>query len=54
MKVFRLLVVLSLSLCAITVRGEEKPDYLNPELPLEKRVDDLVSRMTLEENWKRK
>jgi beta-glucosidase len=26
-----------------------KPDYLNPNLPVEKRVDDLVSRMTLEE-----
>ncbi len=25
------------------------PDYLNPELSIEKRVDDLVSRMTLEE-----
>jgi len=26
-----------------------KPDYLNPNLPVEKRVNDLVSRMTLEE-----
>jgi beta-glucosidase len=26
-----------------------KPDYLNPNLPIEKRVEDLVSRMTLEE-----
>jgi beta-glucosidase len=26
-----------------------QPDYLNPDLPIEKRVDDLVSRMTLEE-----
>ena len=24
-------------------------DYLNPSLPIERRVDDLVSRMTLEE-----
>ena len=27
----------------------EKPDYLNPELSFETRVNDLVSRMTLEE-----
>ena len=25
------------------------PSYLNPSLPIEKRVDDLISRMTLEE-----
>ncbi len=25
------------------------PDYLNPELPVNQRVDDLVSRMTLPE-----
>jgi beta-glucosidase len=29
--------------------GEGIPPYLNPELPLETRVDDLISRMTLEE-----
>ncbi len=29
--------------------GNKGPDYLDPTLPLEKRVDDLVSRMTLEE-----
>jgi beta-glucosidase len=26
-----------------------QPDYLNPRLPIERRVNDLVSRMTLEE-----
>ena len=26
-----------------------RPAYKNPSLPIEKRVDDLVSRMTLEE-----
>src|ERR1051325_1491998 len=26
-----------------------KPPYLNPSLPTEKRVDDLLSRLTLEE-----
>lgn len=28
---------------------QASPPYLNPELPIAKRVDDLVSRMTLEE-----
>ena len=27
----------------------QTPDYKNPSLPIDKRVDDLVSRMTLEE-----
>ncbi len=27
----------------------QTPDYLNPDLPLERRISDLVSRMTLEE-----
>jgi beta-glucosidase len=29
--------------------NNSSPDYLNPSLPIERRVDDLVSRMTLEE-----
>lgn len=29
--------------------GVDAPAYLNPELPVEERVDDLVGRMTLEE-----
>ena len=28
---------------------QEQPPYLNPSLPTDRRVDDLVSRMTLEE-----
>jgi len=28
---------------------QDQADYLNPELPVDQRVDDLVSRMTLEE-----
>lgn len=48
----------TLVLCLIVIAAtattqETKPDprapYLNPKLPLEQRVDDLVSRMTLEE-----
>ena len=27
----------------------DTPDYLNPQLPVEKRLDDLLARMTLEE-----
>ncbi|MBI4232649.1 glycoside hydrolase family 3 C-terminal domain-containing protein [Candidatus Peregrinibacteria bacterium] len=33
----------------VTLAQEEKPPYLNPALPVEKRVDDLLSRMTVEE-----
>lgn len=32
-----------------TTQGQEKPDYKDPELPVERRVDDLLGRMTLEE-----
>jgi len=32
-----------------TSPSTEKPAYLNPQLPIDKRVDDLVSRMTLDE-----
>jgi len=50
--------VFTLVLCLIVIAApattqQMKPDprapYLNPKLPLEQRVDDLVSRMTLEE-----
>jgi len=50
--------LLTLVLCLIIIcfpatTQETKPDpgapYLNPRLPLEQRVDDLISRMTLEE-----
>ncbi|HET8657223.1 MAG TPA: glycoside hydrolase family 3 C-terminal domain-containing protein, partial [Longimicrobiaceae bacterium] len=36
--------------CAITSRAQaQTPAYLNPDLPVQQRVDDLVGRMTLEE-----
>jgi beta-glucosidase len=38
-----------LSLHAQTKPSESSPDYLNPDLPVERRVNDLVSRLTLEE-----
>lgn len=31
------------------VKASDLPDYKNPQLPIEKRVEDLLSRMTLEE-----
>ncbi len=31
------------------VYSQEKPKYLNPDLPVEVRVEDLISRMTLKE-----
>ncbi|HYG80090.1 MAG TPA: glycoside hydrolase family 3 C-terminal domain-containing protein, partial [Pyrinomonadaceae bacterium] len=34
---------------AQTKPSASSPDYLNPNLPVERRVNDLVSRMTLEE-----
>ena len=37
------------ALCGPAVLGQAKAPYLDPSLPLEKRVEDLVSRMTLEE-----
>jgi beta-glucosidase len=33
----------------ISCNTQKEPAYLNPDLPVDKRVDDLVSRMTLEE-----
>src|SRR5262245_27558669 len=45
-----LLICLSLALPRTGARGQEtSPPYKDTSLPIEKRVDDLVSRMTLEE-----
>src|SRR5262245_48791172 len=46
--VLPLLICLSLASPQIGVSGQESsPPYKDPSLPIEKRVDDLVSRMTL-------
>ena len=47
----RLIVSILMLVCYSLFAQEmhNKPDYLNDKLPLEKRVEDLVSRMTLEE-----
>ena len=43
-------VLVTLSMVALAGAGSAaEPPYLDPSLPLEQRVDDLVSRMTLEE-----
>ncbi|HWS00557.1 MAG TPA: hypothetical protein VN249_08060, partial [Prolixibacteraceae bacterium] len=39
-----------LTACSISVSGQNTAHpYLNPDLPVDQRVDDLISRMTLEE-----
>lgn len=32
-----------------TLQGRQKEKYQDPSLPVEQRVDDLISKMTLEE-----
>jgi beta-glucosidase-like glycosyl hydrolase len=65
-KTFQLSLVIALSLASGTFSAaprpqESKPDYLNPKLAVERRVADLLGRMTLDEKvaqthalWKRK
>jgi beta-glucosidase len=36
--------------CAFSQAPQDRQPFLNPDLPLSQRVDDLVGRMTLEEN----
>jgi beta-glucosidase len=43
------LIILCLVLTANMNSQATRPDYLNPQLPVERRVADLLSRMTLEE-----
>src|SRR3954451_8437706 len=57
MKTYRVIFLLVLLLVTATAvnlpistgQNMPAPPYMNPALPVEKRVDDLVSRMTLEE-----
>jgi beta-glucosidase len=48
-RLFIFAVLLSLSFPAHTQEAAASAPYMNPALPLEQRVDDLISRMTLEE-----
>jgi len=43
---FIIVLLLAVNLLA---QQSANPDYLNPNLPIEKRVDDLISKMTLQE-----
>ena len=43
------LVTLAAVVLALHAQAEDTPAYLNPDLPLEQRVTDLISRLTLEE-----
>ncbi|SKA15503.1 glycoside hydrolase family 3 C-terminal domain-containing protein [Sediminibacterium ginsengisoli] len=45
------LLLTALSLC-ILLHAQRSPAYLNPSLPLETRVNDLISKLTLEEKIK--
>jgi beta-glucosidase len=42
-------IVLTLLIFGTPAETQQQPPYLNPSLPIDRRVDDLVSRMTLEE-----
>jgi beta-glucosidase len=43
------IVLVGLILAAGVTAADSVPPYLNPKLPIDQRVDDLVSRMTLQE-----
>ena len=46
---FRLGVVITTALMAAGVSAQSRPTYKDPAAPVEQRVQDLLSRMTLEE-----
>lgn len=37
------------AVCTMSAHAQSTPDYLNESLPVEKRIDDAISRMTLQE-----
>lgn len=41
--------ILAASLAIISCNSQKQPLYKNPDVPVEKRVEDLIKRMTLEE-----
>jgi len=49
MRIQRLLLLFSFLLASLLGLSAQTPAYLDPGLPLDQRVNDLVSRMTLEE-----
>ncbi|PQV50213.1 beta-glucosidase [Jejuia pallidilutea] len=49
MKISKLIPLLTFTLVSVIMNAQENVPYLNPSLSFDERVDDLVSRMTLEE-----
>ena len=47
--IVELVVAIFLTLPTIAQSQQQKPKYLNPKAPIEERVNDLLSRMTIEE-----
>jgi hypothetical protein len=48
-RIISCLLFILLILTGKTLLAQQPLPYLNPELPIDQRVDDLISRMTLEE-----
>jgi len=44
-------VILAAVICGCQEQAQEIPPYKNPNLPVDRRVEDLLSRMTLEEKF---
>lgn len=51
MKLNRLIILSVISLLAASCSKKDQVAYKNPALPIEKRVEDLLARMTLEEKF---
>lgn len=49
MKFLKIFIAVMLCLAATDIPAKKKPVYKNPKAPVEERVEDLLSRMTLEE-----
>ena len=49
MKNTAIVIMISAAIASVSCTGDRNPVYLDPEAPVEKRVKDLLSRMTLEE-----
>ena len=43
------LTLLTTAVILVLLNCNQQPHYLNPDLPVDQRVEDLVSRMTVEE-----
>lgn len=48
-KFIKINVLILVAFASVTIKAQEKLPYLDPSLSVDERVDDLVSRMTLEE-----